>query len=135
MIPARSRAILWAVLLPLCLSPTGPASAWNDVAAESYYGFVIYTWDEEPTSWDFEVLPLARALGAGWIQAEGPLVLSESAHWGRLVPDPSADLSDPASYRFELLDWVAAADRKPPGSRILSGSRSGFIPGHFKNTV
>ncbi len=96
--------------MALCLSPIGSAASWNDEAANNYYGFVIYTWDENPTSWDYEIFPLAKSLGARWIQAEGPLVLSESAHWGRLVPDPAADLSDPASYNFDLLDWVGAAD-------------------------
>jgi hypothetical protein len=81
----------------------------TDPPTRGYHGFVVYTWDEDPVQWDYEVFALARALGAGWIQAEGPLMLSESAHWGRLVSNPGADLDDPASYDFDRLAWVEAA--------------------------
>ncbi len=99
----RCLAFLPLVVLAVVVTAVGEA------AAGDYYGFVVYTWDEDPVAWDHEIFPVAKALGAGWIQAEGPLMLSESAHWGRLVPDPGADLSDPTSYDFERLDWVEAA--------------------------
>ena len=105
-----NRTNAWMGLVALCLLTSVPAAAWNGESANDYNAFVIYNWDENPTGWDYEIFPLAKALGAGWIQAEGPQVLSQAAHWGRLVPDTTADLSDPASYHFEFLDWVAAAD-------------------------
>jgi len=100
----------------------------SDMKNENYYGFVVYTWDEDAPVDDAYLV--AKSLGAGWIQAEGPNVLSQSIVWEEVVPfpaglNPDPDPGDPNyesdmasrldylmnidNYTFDTLSWVQEA--------------------------
>ena len=107
-------------IIALALAPVAPTHA--SMASESYYGFVVYTWDESvgplhPLPDDS--FPVIESLGAGWVQAEGVAMLSRSIVWNDVAPyDESlgddqearlAYLMDPGNYDFQCVDWIEDA--------------------------
>ena len=76
---------------------------WNDEKADNYYGFVVYDWDGKESLNDS--FPLIKSLGAGWVQAEAPLMQTKSISWASVE-------SEDGVYNFDIdeLAWINDAD-------------------------